>query len=85
MSASQTTTRTHHDNSARARVGAQSGLGPRWAHRALMGPHMGPMLLHKSLILINNYEIVNKNIEVVKLEIFFKIDFIPFIFLLAIS
>ena len=56
------------------RVGAQSGLGPcpgwgpygpLWAHRALMGP----ILLKKSLILINNHKIINKNIKIVNLGI----------------
>ena len=57
------------------RVGARSGLGPIWAHRALMGPYgpiralMGPILLNKLLILIKSHKIINKDIEVVKLEI----------------
>ena len=38
---------------------------PLWAHRALMGP----ILLKKSLILIKNHKVINKNIEVVKLKI----------------
>ena len=47
------------------RVGARSGLGPIWAHRALMGP----ILLKKLIILIKNDKNINKNIKVVKLEI----------------
>ena len=36
--------------------------GPIWAH-------MGPILFRKSLILIENHKTINKNVEVVKLEI----------------
>ena len=61
-------------------VGAQSGLGPcpGWgpvrvgAHMGPYGPLwdlMGPILLNKSLALIKDHKIINKNIEVVKLEI----------------
>ena len=47
------------------RVGARSGLGPIWAHRALMGP----ILRKKTLILMKNHKLINTNIEVVKLKI----------------
>ena len=47
------------------RVGALSGLGPIWA---LMGPY-GPDFVQKILILIKNHKILDKDIEVVKLEI----------------
>ena len=36
--------------------------GPSWAH-------MGPILFRKSLILIKNYKIINKSIQIVNLEI----------------
>ena len=67
-----------------ARVGAQSGLGPGpgwgpygpigplWAHKDPDGPIralMGPILFNKSLIVIKHHKIINKNIQIVNLEI----------------
>ena len=40
------------------RVGAWSGFGPIWAHRALMGSY-GPDFVKKPLILMKNHTIVN--------------------------
>ena len=59
---------------ARARVGAQSGLGPGpgWGPYGPIGPlwaHKGPILLKKLIILMKNDKNINKNIKVVKLEI----------------
>ena len=55
------------------RVGARSGLGPSpgWGP-VWVGAHMGPYgrdFAQKSLILMKNHKIINKNIKVVKLEI----------------
>ena len=49
---------------------AQSGLGPGpgWGP-VRVGAHMGPVLFKKSLILMKKHKTINKNIEVVKLEI----------------
>ena len=65
---------------ARARVGAQSGLGPSpgwgpdgpigplWAHRALMGPYV-PNFAEKIININKICKVIHKNIKVVKLEI----------------
>ena len=49
--------------------GARSGLGPIWAHRALMGPY-GPLRasfwFKKLIILMTKYTTINKDIKVVK-------------------
>ena len=56
---------------ARARVGAQSGLGPGpgWGPYGPILALMGPILFKKSLILIKDHKIINENIKVVKLAI----------------
>ena len=54
---------------------SRAQAGPIWAHMGPYGPigplwaHMGPILLKKSLIFIKKHEIINENIEVVKLRI----------------
>ena len=62
---------------ARARVGAQSGLGPGpgwgpygplWALWSHVGPY-GPDFAQKLLILRKNHKIINKNMKIVNLEI----------------
>ena len=54
-----------HWGPPQVRVGARSGLGSIWAHRALMDP----ILLEKSLTLMKNHKIINKSIKIVNLEI----------------
>ena len=55
---------------ARARVGAQSGLGPGpgWGPHGPLWAHMGPILFRKSLILMKNHKTINKHIKGVKSE-----------------